>query len=117
MAWNAKTPLPDAWAVCNGQNGTPDLRDRFLKGVGDPAEAGKFEEDEWRRLTVRYDSIHESKLEADGVKFTVPVNGESPAGFTGEQTGPTVRVQHFSYDPAGKTRPKNMAVIYIMKVR
>ena len=26
--------IPDGWALCNGSNGTPDLRDRFLVGAG-----------------------------------------------------------------------------------
>ena len=26
--------IPDGWALCNGQNGTPDLRDRFVVGAG-----------------------------------------------------------------------------------
>ena len=26
--------IPDGFALCNGQNGTPDLRDRFLVGAG-----------------------------------------------------------------------------------
>lgn len=25
---------PAGWALCNGQNGTPDLRDRFIVGMG-----------------------------------------------------------------------------------
>jgi hypothetical protein len=30
--------IPQGWALCNGQNGTPDLRDRFVKGAS--AEPG-----------------------------------------------------------------------------
>ena len=26
--------IPDGWAICNKQNGTPDLRDRFVVGAG-----------------------------------------------------------------------------------
>jgi hypothetical protein len=26
--------IPEGWALCNGQNGTPDLRDRFIVGAG-----------------------------------------------------------------------------------
>lgn len=26
--------IPDGWAICNGANGTPDLRDRFVIGAG-----------------------------------------------------------------------------------
>lgn len=27
--------VPSGWALCNGQNGTPDLRNRFIVGAGD----------------------------------------------------------------------------------
>jgi len=27
--------IPDGWALCNGANGTPDLRNRFVVGAGD----------------------------------------------------------------------------------
>lgn len=26
--------IPAGWSLCDGQNGTPDLRDRFVMGVG-----------------------------------------------------------------------------------
>jgi hypothetical protein len=32
--------VPDGWALCDGENGTPDLRDRFVVGAGDSYEAG-----------------------------------------------------------------------------
>lgn len=33
-AWNgAVTAIPAGWSLCNGQNGTPDLRDRFILGA------------------------------------------------------------------------------------
>src|SRR5690625_1037502 len=28
------TSIPTGWALCDGQNGTPDLRDRFIGGAG-----------------------------------------------------------------------------------
>ena len=33
IAWNGKT-APAGWAMCNGKNGTPDLRGRFIYGYG-----------------------------------------------------------------------------------
>ena len=30
IAWNGKTP-PKGWALCDGKNGTPDLRGRFIR--------------------------------------------------------------------------------------
>ena len=33
LAWyQDKSKIPNGWALCNGQNGTPDLRDRFIYG-------------------------------------------------------------------------------------
>jgi hypothetical protein len=35
MAWSGSTTdIPDGWALCDSQNGTPDLRDRFVVGAG-----------------------------------------------------------------------------------
>ena len=31
--WSGAT-IPDGWALCNGENGTPDLRDKFVVGAG-----------------------------------------------------------------------------------
>jgi len=33
IMWNGAT-APPGWAICNGLNGTPDLRDRFIVGAG-----------------------------------------------------------------------------------
>ena len=33
IMWSG-TNVPDGWALCNGQGGTPDLRDRFIVGAG-----------------------------------------------------------------------------------
>ena len=32
--------IPAGWLLCNGQNGTPDLRDRFIKGSDTPGTTG-----------------------------------------------------------------------------
>lgn len=35
VMWSgADTAVPQGWALCNGQNGTPDLRDKFVVGNG-----------------------------------------------------------------------------------
>ncbi len=36
LMWaGAIVDIPDGYALCNGANGTPDLRDRFVIGAGD----------------------------------------------------------------------------------
>jgi hypothetical protein len=34
IAWFGSTTAPAGWVLCDGQNGTPDLRSRFVVGLG-----------------------------------------------------------------------------------
>ena len=35
IMWSGSTAsIPSGWAICDGNNGTPDLRDRFVVGAG-----------------------------------------------------------------------------------
>jgi len=41
--WGTLLTIPDGWALCDGANGTPDLRDDFILCAGDsfdPADEG-----------------------------------------------------------------------------
>lgn len=41
VAWyDTDANIPDGWAICNGGNGTRDLRDRFVVGAGSSYEVG-----------------------------------------------------------------------------
>lgn len=44
----AADALPAGWALCNGSNGTPDLRGRFLVGAG-----GSYARRRYRRRSQR----------------------------------------------------------------
>lgn len=37
IAWNSNT-IPDGWAVCDGNNGTPDLVDKFVYGAANDGQ-------------------------------------------------------------------------------
>ena len=39
IMWDQPT-IPTGWAICDGTNGTPDLRDRFILGVGPNTAVG-----------------------------------------------------------------------------
>lgn len=41
IMFDGKAALPANWAVCDGKNGTPDLRGKFIKGVASKDDAGK----------------------------------------------------------------------------
>lgn len=41
MMWSGTmSNIPDGWSLCNGQNGTPDLRNRFVVGAGSSYQIG-----------------------------------------------------------------------------
>jgi len=40
IMWSGET-VPNGWALCNGQNGTPDLQGRFILGAGHYTEEGR----------------------------------------------------------------------------
>lgn len=40
MWWGKADEVPKGWAICNGQNGTPDLRGRFVVGAGASQASG-----------------------------------------------------------------------------
>lgn len=41
VLWSgAASDIPDGWYLCDGQNGTPDLRDRFVVGAGNAYTPG-----------------------------------------------------------------------------
>jgi len=41
IMWSgSQTDLPKGWALCNGEDGTPDLRNRFIVGAGDEYTIG-----------------------------------------------------------------------------
>ena len=41
LLWSGSTGnIPSGWYLCNGSNGTPDLRNRFLVGAGDDYSVG-----------------------------------------------------------------------------
>ena len=41
VMWSGATnAVPSGWALCNGTNGTPDLRDRFIVGAGSTYAVG-----------------------------------------------------------------------------
>ena len=44
--------LPYGWFLCDGSNGTPDLRDRFLTGAGSAYVVGAIGGESFHQLTI-----------------------------------------------------------------
>lgn len=59
LMWSgAEDGIPDKWALCNGQNGTPDLRGKFVLGVSDSYAVGATGGEETHALTVAELAAH-----------------------------------------------------------
>lgn len=54
--------VPDGWAVCDGQNGTPDLRGRFILGVSETHPMGETGGAEEVTLTIRQMPVHSHNI-------------------------------------------------------
>ena|ERR1700681_659520 len=106
--------IPQGWAICDGTNGTPDLRGKYLVGVDALADIGKNVGNEKHNHNVSVRGTTDSARSApDGWGFDGPDRGKAPQatgldhthGFTG--AGGT----DYSYNA-----PPSVTVIYLMKL-
>lgn len=61
IIWSGST-IPDGWALCDGENGTPDLRGRFVLGASETHEIGETGGSEEVTLTVGQMPYHTHSL-------------------------------------------------------
>ena len=88
--WNgAVDAIPTGWVLCNGENNTPDLRNRFVVGAGDEYSVGDV------GGTAAYE-------------LGIQLSGTKPANVSGFPGNP----QPTSFD----NRPPYYALCYIMKI-
>lgn len=115
--------VPAGWYLCDGTNGTPDLRNRFIVGAGDEYEIGVTGGEKTHALSVSEmpSHTHEIKLWSDistGSNFTGLVDGDGNEiktdvnRYTGEHTYPT---ESIGGGEAHENRPPYYALAYIMK--
>jgi hypothetical protein len=70
--------IPESWALCDGNNGTPDLRDRFIVGAGDtyPPLASGGNDTASGTATIAMSGTHTHTLTIGGHALTI---AEMPA--------------------------------------
>ena len=95
--------IPAGWVLCDGNNGTPDLRDRFLVGAGD-----SFDPDDSGGANT-----HTHTGTTDGHNHTLQSNATVSAG-SGFHRDVDVKTDTFTTDPANHL-PPYYALAYIMK--
>ncbi len=106
--------IPSGWALCNGANGTPNLRDRFIVGAGSSYGVGATGGEVSHRLTINEMPSH-THTESYGVAWD-PGPGPFIPAYRDSRG-----VRTFTSNPTGggqphENRPPYYALAYIMKI-
>lgn len=118
----AVTDIPEGWALCNGENKTPDLRDKFVIGAGN-AYPVKSEGGEARHVLTRAEMpshSHAIKSDIDNEAYNIDWAPwtEYTTGWTQQavssKTAPTY-TQSAGENEAHNNLPPYYALCYIMK--
>lgn len=121
VAWNGKD-VPKGWALCDGQNNTPDLRGRFILGSGKGEKlteriSGQKDGEETHRLTVDEMPKHEhanpnapNDIRYGG--FWGTADGGSAVGFNKESLG--VNINRLIIPAGGDNSHNNMPPYYVL---
>ena len=83
VMWSgAADAIPEGWALCDGTNGTPDLRGRFVLGAGGSYAAGATGGEASHQLTVSEMPRHSHQYTVSSFKSTgnFPLCVNSPSG-------------------------------------
>lgn len=72
--------IPNGFALCDGKNGTPDLRDRFLVGAGYSYTLGNMGGENFHQLTVAEMPSHQHSTSNIFSSFGFDVNGSGTTG-------------------------------------
>lgn len=107
--WNG-TVVPTGWHLCDGTNGTPDLRDRFVVGSGNEYEVGNIGGEKTHQLTIEEMPRHSHSYSHPTYAGAIINKGVNMGSDETLQTGETGGNQPH------ENRPPYYALAYIMKI-
>ncbi len=111
IMWSgAVNQIPDGWVLCDGTNGTPNLRDRFVVGAGDGYAVGAI----GGNASVNIQHIHTGKT---GVNSSYSDRSKTNDLM---KVAENTHYHNFTTDLGGSTaldvRPPYYALAFIMKL-
>ena len=114
--WSGSTTdIPTGWALCNGSNGTPDLRGRFVVGAGSSYSVGAT--GGVASVTLTEEQIpshnHELTIRPSGVNVSTSIP-QSKGGVN--VAGAVVETTTVGGGKSHENRPPYYALCYIMKI-
>lgn len=115
MMWSGSVAsIPAGWRLCDGGNGTPDLRDRFIVGAGNEYGVGSKGGAKEVTLSVAQMPSHNHKFNMMGDSYYhdnwIPSRGSNiPFGIEG-------KTESAGGDQPHENRPPYYGLCYIMKV-
>lgn len=109
--------IPSGWALCNGQNGTPNLMDRFIVGAGSSYGVGATGGEAQHTLTVNEMPSHNHTIYNGGTTNDDNPGANHPwlATISDRRTG-TKTTWDAGGNAAHENRPPYYALAYIMKL-
>lgn len=116
VLWSgAANTIPAGWALCNGQNGTPDLRDRFVIGAGLAYTVGATGGEETVTLTAKQIPEHTHSL--DGFSTQKGYYAASSGSYQPlVNRGSSVQTTATGSGNAHNNMPPYYALCYIMRI-
>jgi len=66
--------IPEGWALCDGTNGTPNLRDRFVVGAGNTYSVGSYGGETQHVLTLNELPAHSHVVDPPAVNTSINGN-------------------------------------------
>ena len=118
MWWGPVNNIPEGWALCNGENNTPDLRDRFIVGAGGTYAVGDKGGVNTVKLTEAQIPAHSHTVAFNARGYAAVINNDnealwsnSSANAQNKTTGKT------GSGAAHENRPPYYALCFIMRVK
>jgi hypothetical protein len=117
---------PEGWTVADGENGTPDLRGRFIRGMDNMGgTAANIDPDSATRALgdEQLDAFQGHRHSPLGGSFwghtapgsLGPANGGYFWGSSSKTGDPTADASGIAPRTSSETRPRNVALIYCMR--